>query len=467
MPEDHDVAEHHDVIVVGGGCAGLSAAHTLQEHGIDYVLLEADNRTGGRVGNRTVGPFTWAIGATMTEPQWDTTFRYLDEFDLLDRVQKVDSQCFGFWNGEQTRFLSVGRGMRLRNLRDFLTEGGLPARAYPQAARLAVALLPRMLKVLTSGTGDRQLPGLAGVEAATCEEFGLRHGGTEVTDRLLAPYIGTMLFGQLPDVSIAHPVAALSLMRGMRSIDGGMAVLTDRLYDQVRDHVRLSTPVEEVVIDDGAVRGVRTGEGIIEAADVICATDAHVTSRIIPDLPEAVAADLSSCTYSSTYNYVFGLDRRVVPDNFVSLMIPHSTDSLLVRVFDENSGAFGSRGPAGTSLIHAFTAGWYDGRLSAMTEDQRRAAVISELQRFIPDFPDEPSTTDVVRWDRAVCQQPPEHLAAMRDLRQHHWQDVEGLHLAGEYLFVVSSTEGVLLTGRQAALSVAADLGAPVAKPQP
>jgi len=38
-----------DVAIVGAGFAGLAAAHELQAAGIDYLLVEARDRVGGRV----------------------------------------------------------------------------------------------------------------------------------------------------------------------------------------------------------------------------------------------------------------------------------------------------------------------------------------------------------------------------------------------------------------------------------
>ena len=53
---DAGPAEHHQVLIIGGGVSGLSAASCLVKNGItDFRLLEARGRLGGRVVAITVG----------------------------------------------------------------------------------------------------------------------------------------------------------------------------------------------------------------------------------------------------------------------------------------------------------------------------------------------------------------------------------------------------------------------------
>ncbi len=56
----------YDVIIIGAGLAGLQAARRLQQHGIDYLLLEGSGRIGGRVHTLYELPGRPEVGAAQT-----------------------------------------------------------------------------------------------------------------------------------------------------------------------------------------------------------------------------------------------------------------------------------------------------------------------------------------------------------------------------------------------------------------
>ncbi len=60
------------VAVVGGGVAGLAAAHRLVERGCEVVLLEATSRLGGTIATEHAGGFVVEGGpdAFITEKPW-------------------------------------------------------------------------------------------------------------------------------------------------------------------------------------------------------------------------------------------------------------------------------------------------------------------------------------------------------------------------------------------------------------
>ena len=78
----------------------------------------------------------------------------------------------------------------------------------------------------------------------------------------------------------------------------GAGELTHALADACGAEVRVSTPVNKVIVQDGAVRSVLLDDGPIEADAVICATSASKVSGIIPDLPNGIRSALGTVQYS-------------------------------------------------------------------------------------------------------------------------------------------------------------------------
>jgi oxygen-dependent protoporphyrinogen oxidase len=438
------------VIIVGAGCAGLSAAYALKRSGVGATVFEAQAVAGGRCRTVREDGYTFSIGAGSTEPQWRTTFQYLEELGLVDHLFSIQNQRYGFVRNGRIRTVRVGGSFldmlktTPENLRFALS--GLPLKTYTQLLKVFRAL-SRYMKLVDAGRqGFEALSGIAGT---TTEEFVLRHGGPEALEWLFHPLLATMVFGRPRDISIAHPIALFSLMKGMRSLEGGLGALTEALYGEVKECVRLSEPVRRVVLEKGRVRGVTTPGGFIEADQVICAVDAVIARELIPDLPEHVRRALATCRYSSTYYYQFGLKEHFLPPDtdFFVLMIPAGEKTIL------SWAAKGSRAGEKPVMIFA-TRGWEDPLLAGLDEEERRRRVIREAQRYFPAFPAEPVLTKVFRWDRAVNLLSPAQFRAIQDLLKNHLGDVEGLHLAGEYLFPVACTEGALATGKAAAEKV-------------
>lgn len=77
-------AEPKDVVVIGGGLAGLVAAYELKRQGHRPIVLEAQNRVGGRIYTlRTFAAGLYAEAGGMRIPRaHDLTLRYCAQFNL-------------------------------------------------------------------------------------------------------------------------------------------------------------------------------------------------------------------------------------------------------------------------------------------------------------------------------------------------------------------------------------------------
>jgi monoamine oxidase len=242
-------------------------------------------------------------------------------------------------------------------------------------------------------------------------------------------------------------------MKGMCSMKGGLGLITDALYERVKDHVRLNTPVKKVVIKDNKIVGVETPNGFVAADQVICAVDAVLARQLIPDLPETMRKPLETCKYSSTYYYQFALEKPFVDPKDTPMFVvsmPPSTDTVIDFL---SLGSASAEKP----VVIIPTRGWEDDKLVNLTTEERRQYVLKEVRRFVPNFP-EPKITKAYRWSRAVNIEAPGQYVAIQDLLKNHMNDVSGLYLAGEYLFLIACTEGAMATGKKAAEMVFDDL---------
>ena len=102
-------ARRADVVVVGAGLAGLSAARTVQSAGRSVIVLEARDRVGGRIWNHPIGDGQISErGGTFVGPTQDHVLALARELGV-DRFDVHDSgDAVYVADGERTTFSDRG-----------------------------------------------------------------------------------------------------------------------------------------------------------------------------------------------------------------------------------------------------------------------------------------------------------------------------------------------------------------------
>src|ERR1700692_1885126 len=75
-------AQHADVVIVGAGFAGLSAARTLTRQGKKVVVLEARDRVGGRVKAANIAGHLVDVGGMWVGPTQTRLLDLIKEYGL-------------------------------------------------------------------------------------------------------------------------------------------------------------------------------------------------------------------------------------------------------------------------------------------------------------------------------------------------------------------------------------------------
>lgn len=97
-----------DVVVIGGGVAGVAAAKTLHDKGVPFLLLEARDDLGGRLRESTLNGFTledggqwihgpWTEGKKELNPIWE----FAQQFEIKGNFTDYKEESFMWRNGSE------------------------------------------------------------------------------------------------------------------------------------------------------------------------------------------------------------------------------------------------------------------------------------------------------------------------------------------------------------------------------
>lgn len=302
-----------DLVVIGGGVAGLAGAALLARDGWQVTLLEARHDVGGRAGSWESGGFRFDTGPSwyLMPEVFDHFFRLLgtcadEQLDLvrLDPGYRVFFEGRGSLDVAADRAANVrlfeavepGAGKRLAEYLD------VAADTYAMAVRHFLYTSFTSLVPLAHGDVVRRLPRLAALLARSLEA----HVAARFTDPRLRQVLGypAVFLGSAPRItpSLYHLMSHLDLADGVLYPDGGFA----RLIEAIRDlalaegvTIRTGTPVTAITTERvgprrhgprARVTGVRYREGgasrSLRADAVLSAADLHHTETALlpPDL---------------------------------------------------------------------------------------------------------------------------------------------------------------------------------------
>lgn len=401
-----------DVVVIGAGIAGLTAAALLARAGLRVLLLEAHHQSGGCAGTFRRGPYTFDVGATQVaglEPGGSHA-RLFNHLGVeppaalpLDPGCVVDlgdgSAAVHLWRDPERwraerqrqfpgseRFWGLCQAVHQANWAFVARDPVLPPRSLWDLRQLLGALGPANLAsgLLAASTmadllrlcgcaGDRRLRRFLDLQ--------LRLYSQEPADRTAALYGATVL-------------AMAQAPQGLWHLEGSMQVLADRLEEALSrwgGELQRRTRVQGLEPLPGGgwrISGQGPGPCTFEATDVVCTLPPQVLPELLgPAMPPPYARRIAACGEPSGALVLYGaVPRDRLPAAGPGHLQLHWDDPgpLFVSASLEGDG----RAPLGQATVIAsvFTAArpWF--ALEPQAYQAAKARAMAGIQRGLDEL---------------------------------------------------------------------------------
>jgi len=256
-----------DVVVVGGGVAGLSCGAILAKRGLRVLLLEAGSELGGRARSLPYKPgytVDWGIHA----------LRAGDAGVAANLLNRLGTPLEVAQLGEG-RLYHAGSWQPLPTSVQALMSTELLTREEREAVgSLFAAILGAKPHELLETSVDSWLSS-QGASSGIRFIFQLYAGLI-----LIVPDLASASMGELLD--IMHTILRTGKAAGYPK--GGWKVIIERLRGHVEENgeIRTNTRVKSLLIRNGAVEGVQTAEGSIPCERVVAALPPEDLAPLLP-----------------------------------------------------------------------------------------------------------------------------------------------------------------------------------------
>lgn len=265
-----------DVVVVGAGLAGLTAARELKRNGASVIVLEARDRVGGRTHSVVEnGGVLVEHGGQWVGPTQDRVLALIDELGLETFTQYSDGENLQFTHGQHLRY-----------------HGAIPTGDPMQAADLVDAMVELTTKAMEiDPTAPWEHIAASFLDSMTVETWISAQPYCDGAKDWIRTLCRALFPAEPGEISLLHALFYFRSGGGVEKMIGtinsaqetrvalGAQEISNRLAESLGDCLQLSSPVHRIVhTETGAV--VHHEHGTVSAKRIIMSIPLVLAGRI-------------------------------------------------------------------------------------------------------------------------------------------------------------------------------------------
>lgn len=358
--------------IIGGGILGTTLGYALARQGAQVDIYEAGPELGG-----LAGPLDLADGTQIDRFYHAILSSDSNLVELCAEVGLADQMRF---KPTHMGFYDDGHIYSMNSTMEFLR---FPLLTWPDRFRLGLTVLAAQM-----------VRDWRNLDDVSVEQWLVARGGRHAYEAVWKPMLKAKFDGGFDQVPATWIWSRLVRMKSTRKgasqkeeaghIIGGYITLLEAMARRLQaagGRIRLRTPVQEIVVEQGRARALRLADGLVPYDAIIATVQTPLLSRLLPGAPAAYRAQLEAQEYLGIICPVLVLNKPLT--GYWTLNI--TDDSIPFTGVIETTAYIDPSFVGGRHLVYLPKYTAPGSEWQQKSDDEIRGIWVDSLRRMFPD----------------------------------------------------------------------------------